>query len=491
MTDTRPDIVLVLSDQHAARMLGVAGAPEAPSAVQTPRLDRLAAQGTRFEACHCASPLCVPSRMALLSGLHPHQCGVLTNDDCLGSDVPTIAHALGAAGYDCRLVGRMHFLGPDQTHGFGERTLGDIGPNWPGSGPPDIGPLSEARGNRGPELEGSGRGETSYQAFDKAVTARACELLGTLAEQRRRTGRPCFLVVGLFCPHPPYIARAEDYDAFAGRVSAPRLPVAAHEHPAIADWRAAGRLERLSEAAIERSRTAYHGLVRMIDRLAGQVIDAVDAHLPPGAVTVYASDHGEALGERGLWWKSTMHDESVRVPLICRGPGMPAGRVDRRVTSLLDLSATLLGWGGAERLPGMCGRDLRIASGDQACARWPGEVFAEYHGGLMNIDLPPLHHRMVRIGRYKLVWYDAHPPQLFDLDTDPDELVDLAADPAHGDVRRRLLARVLDGWDPELHSKRQALQRQRHALMRRWVGATRPAEPLRWIDPAPERNRYE
>ena len=157
MPDTRPNIVLVMTDQHAARVLGAAGDPFA----HTPVLDALARGGTRFENCYCPSPLCVPSRMAFLTGQEPHVSGVLTNDDYLRADIPTFAHAMGAAGYDCRLIGRMHFYGPDQMHGFSARPIGDIGPSWPGSGPPDIGPLTTARGNRGPELEGSGRGATS------------------------------------------------------------------------------------------------------------------------------------------------------------------------------------------------------------------------------------------------------------------------------------------------------------------------------------------
>mgnify|MGYP000442004925 CR=1 FL=1 len=489
MSASRPDIVLLLSDQHAARVLGCAGDPVA----ETPALDRLAATGTRFDACYCPSPLCVPSRTALLSGLEPNVTGVLTNDDCLGSDVPTIAHAMTLAGYDCRLVGRMHFLGPDQLHGFGERPLGDIGPNWPGAPPPDIGPLTPGRGNRGPELEHSGRGETSYQAFDRVVAERAQGVLAELVAQRRRTGRPFFLLAGFFCPHPPFIAARDDYDAFDARVPPPRLPTPDSEHPVISAWREAGQTAGLSAGAIARSRTAYYALVRMIDRLCGSVIDAVDAAGLDDAVTIYASDHGESLGERGLWWKSTMYEQSARVPLICRGPGMPAGHVDERVTNLLDLSATLLGWAGAERLPGMRGRDLRrgvaVASGETPGA-WPDETFSEYHGGLMNIALPPLHHRMVRQGRYKLIWYDGAEPQLFDLERDPDELTDLGACVGHAGIRYALIARVLDGWDPRRLSRRQANQAARQDVMRRWVRDQKPSEPLRWVDPGPMRNRY-
>ena len=158
MTASKPDIVLVMTDQHAARVMGCSGDPIA----KTPAIDALAAQGTLFSSCYCSSPLCVPSRMAFLTGLEAHVTGVFTNDDYLPSDIPTIAHAMAAEEYDCRLIGRMHFNGPDQHHGFSKRPIGDIGANWPAGMPPDIGILTKGRGNRGPELEFSGAGESSY-----------------------------------------------------------------------------------------------------------------------------------------------------------------------------------------------------------------------------------------------------------------------------------------------------------------------------------------
>ena len=474
-TDPRPDIVMVMTDQHAARVLGCAG----DGAARTPALDALAAAGTRFDTCYCPSPLCVPSRMAFLSGLEPHQSGVLGNDDYLPSDIPTLAHALGAAGYDCRLVGRMHFYGPDQSHGF-DRVLGDIGPNWPGSGAPDIGPLTKGRGNRGPELAHSGAGETSYQAFDAAVTAQALDTLEDLTRQRQQTGRPFFCLISLFCPHPPYIAPRADFDALAGRVPPPRLPVPQQEPPAIAAWRAAGDLADLSAEAAQTSRTAYYALVRGIDRLAGRVFETVAER--PYTVSIYTSDHGEALGERGLWWKSTMYDESAKVPLILRGPGFEAGQVDRRVCNLMDLSATILSLGGA-RLPGHCGHDLRDRTRPQTSV-------SSYYGGLMNISLPPLRHRMLRHGRWKLVWYDGLPPQLFDMDHDPDETTNLASCPDHGDLLLDLSRDLLAGWEPGRIALAQRRKAARTAVLRDWVTATRPAEPVRWRDPEPQRNRY-
>lgn len=477
MTDQRPNIVLVMTDQHAARVLGAAGDPVA----QTPALNALAANGTRFDNCYCPSPLCVPSRMAFLTGLEPHVSGVLTNDDYLRSDIPTIAHSMGGAGYDCRLIGRMHFYGPDQLHGFAARPIGDIGPSWLGSGAPDIGPLTHGRGNRGPELEGSGRGETSYQAFDHEVIDHAEREIDDLIKQRETTGRPFFALVSLFCPHPPYIALPEDYDMFDnGAVPAPRLAPPTTRHPAIAEWAAAGGVDGVSPEAVRKSRTAYYALVRMIDRLAGRVFDKVADG--DDTVKIYTSDHGEALGERGLWWKSTFHEESARVPLIVSGGGFGKGAVDNRVTSLMDLSATLLSLSHAQMLPGHIGRDLRDAEG------WPDQCFSSYYGGLMNIQTSTLRHRMIRSGRYKLCWYDRHEPQLFDLHDDPDELNDISG--VKTEVVIDLAQQLLAGWRPGDIAKTQQLSQERTRMIRDWVGRCKPDEPMRWRDPDPERNRY-
>lgn len=476
---SKPNIVMVMTDQHAAQIMGCAGDAYA----QTPVLDRLASQGTRFENCYCPSPLCVPSRMAFLTGLEPHQSGVLTNDDYLASDIPTIAHAMGSAGYDCHLVGRMHFYGPDQQHGFAHRPIGDIGASYPGKPPPDIGSLTKGRGNRGPELEHSGAGETSYQAYDHAVIESAHQTLQEVQNNFEKTGRPYFLLISLFCPHPPYIARRDDYDAFAKMLPGPRLRKPAYEPAAISDWRKAGRVETVSYEAICKSRTGYYGLVKMIDRLAGSIFDAVADH--PNTLSIYTSDHGESLGERGLWWKSTMYDESSKVPLIIRGPGYEAGLVDDRVANLMDLSATLLAEANAPDLPGHTGTNLRTNG------HWLDQTTSSYYGGLMNINLPPLQHRMIRSGDLKLVMYNSAPPTLYDLANDPDELADLADDPAYVEHVTQLCGRLLDGWDPTAIADHQSLTRERTAIIRDWVKTTNPPEPMRWFDPNKGRNRYE
>lgn len=477
MRESRPDIVMVMTDQHAARVMGCAGDVHA----HTTALDAFAAQGTRFDNAYCPSPLCVPSRMAFLSGLEPHESGVLNNDTYLPSDIPTLAHALGVAGYDCHLVGRMHFNGPDQLHGFAHRPIGDIGASFPGGTPPDIGPLTKGRGNRGAELEHSGAGETSYQAYDHAVADHALAALARLKAERAAGGKPFFLLISLFCPHPPYIARRVDFDSFADLPPAVLAPPAI-DHPAIADWRKAGATDVVTAEAARASRQAYYALVKMIDRIFGRVMAALGE--AENTVAIYTSDHGDCLDERGLWWKSVMYDQSTKVPLIVRGPGFAAGVVDNRVCELLDLSATILALGQAG-LPGHRGRDLR------GVEVWDNIVFSSYYGGLTNIALADVRHRMVRRDRFKLVDYDGQAPELFDLAVDPDELQDLAADPSHAKTRQGLQALVRAGWDTAAIAAKQRITATRMTLIKSWVRATLPPEPFRWRDPDPGRNRYE
>lgn len=471
-----PNILLVMTDQHAARVLGAAG----DKAAQTPVLDRLAKQGTRFTNAYCASPLCVPSRTAFLTGLEPHQSGVFTNNDFLPSDIPTIAHSLGKAGYDCHLVGRMHFNGPDQLHGFSDRPIGDVGPGWPGANAPDIGSLTNARGNRGDQVGGSGRGETSYQAYDSAVTETGVETLGQLAKARDENGRPFFALVSLFCPHPPYIALPQDYDAVASQVTPPEISRPNHRHPALRQWAVSGLVDVIDAEAATRARTAYYGLVRMIDRLTGNLVCAVSDR--DDTIIIYVSDHGEALGERGLWWKGTFYDESAKVPMIMAGPGIEKGAIDDRVTSLLDLSATILDLTGADPLPNQTGRSLA------APGPWENRTTSSYYGGLMNIKTPALRQRMLRRDHLKICVYDGHAPQLFDLANDPYETQDRSEQMPQ--ELSALIKEVSQSWDPQEIARIQAAKTERTEFIREWVQVTNPEERFRWKDPNPDQNGY-
>jgi len=266
-------------------------------------------------------------------------------------------------------------------------------------------------------------------------------------------------------------------------VPPPRLGVPADEHPHYAWWRHDRGIAEATPAEIERARTAYFGLVSALDDMIGRVLAALEASgLADNTVVIYTSDHGEHLGERGLWWKSTLYDESAKVPLIVSWPGRiaPGERRDA-VCSLLDVNATMLDIAGAPPLPGSQGRSLKPVLLDKH-APWIDETTSEYvndgvpawSGGRMVVS------RMVRSGRYKLIWHRGHREQLFDLVDDPDEQHDLAQVLAHASVRDSLRARLLADWDPEAIARTVDQHVAEQALMARWTRAVAPPEVLRW-----------
>src|SRR5688572_20807568 len=228
---SRPNVLLIMSDQHAQRIAGCYG----DQVVETPNIDRLAAEGIVFDNAYCPSPICLPARMSALTARYPHRQSCWTNTDYLASDIPTMAHALGASGMCPILVGRMHALGPDQLHGYVRREIGDHSPNWIGVPRHDLGPLANTNDPYRESVIRSGVGQSAYEVKDVDVTRAAVAVLEDLARERREGETvPFALTVGYMLPHPPYVARAQDYRLYEGRVGAPTIPPLENEHPWIA-----------------------------------------------------------------------------------------------------------------------------------------------------------------------------------------------------------------------------------------------------------------
>ena len=194
---TRPNLLFIYSDQHNPYVMGCAGDP----VVSTPNLDSLAAQGVLATDVYTPSPVCVPARMSMLSGRYPHEIDTWPNSHIMDSAVPTLAHAMGAAGYNPVLAGRMHFLGPDQLHGYSDRIIGDHSSLVPGTG--------DASFNFLEDIRESGPGGSGYQVIDEDTTAVAVEWLNRFAVRKRasREEEPFNLTGGYLLPHSPYIAR--------------------------------------------------------------------------------------------------------------------------------------------------------------------------------------------------------------------------------------------------------------------------------------------
>ena len=430
--------------------------------MQTPHLDELAAAGVLFERAYTASPICVPARMSFMTGRDVQHTGVWDNGVPLPEDTPTWAHRVRAAGYRAALAGKMHFRGFDQLHGFEAQLAVDINArNLPQ--PPDWSrPLPERPPWRAHRELGAGR--TEEIAADEAVTAAAIDYIRC----RARCEEPWALVAGFVAPHNPFVAPREFIDRYdPAAVDLPPMPEGylGRQHPAVQRLRRARGLgEPMAEAQVRAARASYYALVSFLDHQVGRILAALDATGQAGnTVVVYVADHGEMLGEHGLWYKNCFHEQAVRVPLIVRWPGVaPAGRRVAAPVSLVDLTATLLdaaGAAGHPHLPPLDGASLRPLLADPDAA-WQRDVRCEHYA---NFSTAP--QAMLLRGRHKLIHFHDAPPALFDLEADPEEHDDLAGSAVHAPLRDELQAALLAQWDPvDLERRITASQRVRRFL---------------------------
>ncbi|MEE2657765.1 MAG: sulfatase-like hydrolase/transferase [Candidatus Latescibacterota bacterium] len=481
----RPNLLYMHSDQHSPFVASCYG----DNVVDTPNLDALAKRGVTLDGCYCPSPICVPSRMSALTGRYPYENRVWTNSHILDSSIPTLAHAMGAGGYRPALIGRMHAVGPDQLHGYAERLVGDHGPNQAGGRGVDHGELSGTAGPARVSLTKSGSGQSAYQVHDEDVAASAVDWLNRYGV-RRRSGvetEPFSLSVGFMLPHQPFVARRQDYERYQGRVPPPQNPMPFSDdlHPHIRTWRSTTGIKEVMEEEVIRARVAYWALVYRMDVLIGQIFEALRLNdLEDNTFIIYTSDHGEQVGERGLWWKQTFYDESARIPAIVSWPGhLPNGERCHRVTSTFDLNATMLDALDCPALPYSRGRSLLpLLRGEST--DWGDIAFSEFCQDSAGAGGPfpenGIQQRMVRFGDWKLNYYHGQPCQLFNLCDDPRELDDRADDPACREIRGELLDRVLDGWDPEAVMAQMAHLREDNKILAAWGRHVRPADTIRW-----------
>ncbi len=343
-----PNIFYIHTDQHTPFVTGCHGDP----IVKTPNLEWLAAHGVMFDAAYCNSPICVPSWMSMLTGLHPYQNQAWTNEHSLDSPIPTHVHALG----------------PDQLHDYTDRPIGDHSSNYIGGVGPNRGELAGTAGPHRVSLERSGPGQSPYEVHDEYVTAAS-------ARRSQESDEAFCLTLGLMMPHAPFVARKECFNYYHEHITLPETTEAFSEdlHPFVQWWRRHTETVSVAEEEILRSRAAYWALVSRVDDMIGQMLDTMrQNHLLDNTFIIYASDHGDMLGEHSLWWKHTFYEHSVRVPLIISWPGrLPEGHV----ASALDVNATMLDAGPA--LPGSSGRSLIPLMTDSAAA-WDHVAYSEY-----------------------------------------------------------------------------------------------------------------
>ncbi|KMK67798.1 choline-sulfatase [Puniceibacterium sp. IMCC21224] len=453
------NILIIMVDQLNGTLF-----PDGPADwLHAPNLKALAARSTRFRNAYTASPLCAPGRAAFMSGQLPSGTGVYDNAAEFVSSIPTYAHHLRRAGYQTCLSGKMHFVGPDQMHGFEERLTTDIYPadfGWT----PDYRKPGERIDwwyhNMG-SVTGAGVAETSNQMeYDDEVAFNACAKLYDLA--RGGDDRPWCLTVSFTHPHDPYVARRKYWDLYEDCAHLePEVPAMAYDdHDAHSkrifdanDWRSFD----ITSDHIRRARQAYFANISYLDDKVGEIMDVLD-RTRQEAVILFVSDHGDMLGERGLWFKMSFFEGSARVPLMVCAPQMQPGLVTDPVSNI-DVCPTLCDLAGvsmAEVSPWTTGESL-VPLGQGGTRKSP--VAMEYAAEASYSPLVCL-----RQGQWKYTNCALDPEQLFNLDADPHELTDLAEVVDHAEVLERFRILAAERWDLEAFDAD-----VRESQARRWV----------------------
>jgi choline-sulfatase len=480
-SDPPPNILFVMADQLSA----LATSPYGNRDVLTPHMAALAQRGVVFAHSYCNSPLCAPSRASMMTGRLSGRLPVNDNSEELPASVPTFVHHLRRAGYLTVLSGKMHFVGPDQLHGFEERLTTDIYPAdfmwtklWSEQGDPPrrVGlPGDTETGasyvrQMAQMVKESGPISWSYQLeYDEEVHFRALERLRGLARRRGpASAQPWCLCVSYTHPHDPYVATQDYWDRYDGvEIGMPEPPPPGYRpHPADVWVNSYHGVDRVAPTAedIYRSRRGYYASTSYVDDKLGDLLAELDRlDLSRQTVVVFTSDHGDQCGEHGMWFKRIVREWSARVPLIVAGPGVAVGRQVPANVSLVDLYPTFLDLAGI-RLPedipfDLDGHSLGPFRRGEASTGWPEEVFIENNG---EATIKPI--RALVSGRYKFIYVHERPDQLYDLKSDPNEWQNLAADPGYAAVAATLRARLLDGWDPA-DAERRVLESQRRRML--------------------------
>ena len=447
----RPNLLFIMSDQHRWDYMGCAG----PGFLRTPNLDRIAAQGVAFTQCTTNSPVCAPARIGLASGLQPMRLGSLDNGSYLPRSVPTYYQRLRDHGYRVGCVGKLDLAKPDGYNGrYGDRPCvygwGFTHPEecegkmHAGVSPTPRGPYSYYLQDRG-LLQKFHEDYVARRAKHWIVGASHDSVLPTEDFEDAYIGRraaewvdkvpddfPWHYFVSFAGPHDPFDPPTE----YADRYRHAEMP-----GPIVDDmtgkpgW-VRGQVRPAEAEDVLIARRQYCAAIELIDDRIGMILDALERRgMMENTYIVYSSDHGEMLGDHGLFTKSVMYEASLRVPLLVAGPGVEGGRVSDALVELIDVNPTLCEFAG---LPSQENIDAR-----SVCPVLDGET--ESHRGEA---LSALRNCLcVRTREHKLIHNHNDLTELYDLTEDPSELRNVADE--RGDVAkdmgRRMRARTLEG----------------------------------------------
>ncbi|NYT36127.1 choline-sulfatase [Allopusillimonas soli] len=467
-----PNILFLMADQLTAFALRLYG----NSVCRTPNIDRLAKRATLFTSMYCNFPLCAPSRVAMLTGRLPSEVGVYDNASEFPADTPTFLHYLKLAGYSTVLSGKMHFVGPDQQHGFQERLTTDIYPSdfgWTPDWRQEV-PIAPTGMNMRSVVEAGVCRRSMQLDYDDDVVNRGIQKIYDLGRLHR--DHPFFLGISLTHPHNPYVSTGEYMDLYRRtEIDMPVVrPIPFEEQDAHSQrlWFMFRQDEyKVTDEHVRTARHAYYAMVSYVDAQVGRILEALEAmDLDDSTAVILTSDHGDMLGERGLWYKWSHFEHAVRIPLLVSLPGQTHARVESALASLVDIFPTLMDIAGIDshrsQLAKMDGRSLFPFLSTTEGHEWTVDdspaVYGEMNGE--GAHAPCL---MVRSGKWKLIASEGDPPLLYNLEDDPHEIRNLAQ--AHGFAaeRERLMQLMQARWDSKaLRERIIESQKRRHLIQR-------------------------
>ena len=438
----QPNIVLIMADQLAPQWTGAYGHP----IVKTPHMDALAARGTRFDAAYCNSPLCAPSRASFMAGQQVSKIATYDNAAEFPALVPTIAHYLRSSGYRTVLSGKMHFVGPDQLHGFEERLTTDVYPAdlaWtPDWTRPDQRIDHWYHNMDAVRQAGEAMTTFQYDYDDEAVFLARRRIF----DHAMAGDAPLAMVVSLIHPHDPYVARPEFMQLYnPADIPMPEGEVATDPHSARVRIGIDAEQGAVTEEDIRRARHGYFANVSYFDANVGKVVEALrEADMLDNTIVVVTADHGDMLGEKGLWYKMSWLEHAARVPMIFAGPGV-AHQTVNDPCSLIDILPTFREIAGDDSELGAPIGGVSLWRTLETGATTQTEVIGEYCAEMT----PGTPVCMIRRGPWKYLHCAYDPPVLFNLDDDPSELVNLAGHPDHAEVVAAFAEEAAQLWDDE------------------------------------------
>ncbi|MGI9436794.1 MAG: choline-sulfatase [Geminicoccaceae bacterium] len=461
MPTERPNFLFIQCDQLAARALKAYG----NKTVKAPNIDRLAERGVVFESAYCNLPMCGPSRASMMCGQRPFSIGMYDNASEFHADIPTFAHYLRSFGYRTWLAGKMHFVGPDQMHGFEKRLTTEIYPanfawtvDW--SKGRECRPTNLTMATvlaSGPAIR------TMQMDYDDEVAFAGSQALYDLA--REDDGRPFFLGVSFTSPHSPYVIGQEywdryDHDDIEAPTVAP-LDLAAMDHLS-RNLHFCQCRDKFSMTVEDRRRArhGYYGMISFVDDHIGRIMDVLEkTGLADNTIVIFTSDHGDMMGERGMWFKQHFFEWAAQIPFIVTAPERyQPTRVAQNI-SLVDLAPTLVdlakpGFDGfAVALDGI---SLAMAlEGDSSLL--PDIAVSEFAA-----DGSTGPNRMIRKGPWKMMDLEGEDSRLYNVADDPTEVRNLVDDVAHAATRKTLEAELLALWERDaMYEEIRASQRRR------------------------------